>query len=124
MEKVYVKGANPPVGHYTPGIISGGMLYVSGQLPIDPFTGEKSTGDIVCQTKRTLENVRLVLESAGTSVDKVVKLNVFVSDISYWDKVNDVCKEFFGEHKPARIVAPVPELHYGLLVEIDAVAEV
>jgi len=123
MEKIFIKDAKTPRGHYSPGVKSNGMVYVSGQLAVCPFTGERSTGDITCQTKLALENVQRILESAGSCVDKIVKLNVFISDISYWDKVNDVCKEFFGEHRPARIVAPVPELHYGLLIEIDAVAE-
>jgi 2-iminobutanoate/2-iminopropanoate deaminase len=123
MEKIYITGADIPAGHYTPGIKSGGMVYISGQLPIDPFTGEICKGDIKAQTQRTLENVRLILDSCGSAVNKVVKVNVFVSDIEMWNEVNGVYKDFFGDHKPARIVVPVNELHYGCLIEIDAVAE-
>ena len=123
MEKIFIEGAKVPAGHYSPGVKTGNMIYVSGQLPIDPFTGEKSTGDIKEQTLRTLDNVRLVLESAGSCLEKIVKANIYIPDVAMWDEVNAVFKGYFGEHKPARVIIPTRELHYGLLIEIDAIAE-
>lgn len=111
-------------GHYVPGVISQGMLYVSGQLPIDPKTGALPEGGIKAQTRRALANVEAVLEAAGTTKDQVVQCRVYISNVAYWDEVNEVYAEFFGDHKPARVVVPSRELHCGALVEIEAIAEV
>jgi len=123
MEKINISGARPPEGHYSPAIRTGGVIYVSGQVPIDPFTGELAEGGIIAQTKSALDNLRLVVESAGSSLDKIVKVNIFVTDIEYWDDVNTVYRAFFGDHKPARIIIPIGDLGDGLLIEIDAIAE-
>ena len=106
------KGENK--GHYTPGIISKGMLYVSGQLSIDPDTREVCRGDIRAHARLALGNVDRVLKEAG---------RVFTTKGEYWGPINEVYAEFFGAHKPGRLVATVPELHFGCLVEIEAVAE-
>jgi reactive intermediate/imine deaminase len=111
-------------GHYTPGIISNSMLFISGQLSMDPDTREVPKGGIEEHAKLALQNVDRVLKEAGLSRDSVVQCRVYVSDIDQWDQVNKVYAEFFGEHKPSRIVVPVGRLHFGCLVEIEAVAEV
>ena len=114
------KRKNP--GHYVPGMISGGMLYVSGQIPVNPDTGELACG--LCeQTKQALANVEAVLTAAGCTKEQVVQCRVYVSDVTYWDEVNQVYAEFFGAHKPARVIVPTRELHHGALVEIEAMAE-
>ncbi|HYE83311.1 MAG TPA: RidA family protein [Clostridia bacterium] len=111
-------------GHYTPGIISNGMLYISGQLSIDPDSRKVPEGGIEEHARLALQNVDRVLKEAGLSRDSVVQCRIYVSDIDQWDQVNKVYAEFFGGHKPARIVIPVGRLHFGCLVEIEAVAEV
>ena len=110
-------------GHYVPGIISRGMLYISGQLPMDHELGKMVTGDIAEQTKTALANVEKVLRAAGAAKENVVFCRVYIPDVALWDTVNRVYGEFFGSHKPARVVVPTRELHNGALVEIEAVAE-
>lgn len=110
-------------GHYSPGMISNGMLYVSGQLSIDPDTREVAKGGIEEHAKLALNNLDRVLKEAGLPRSSVVQCTVCVSDIDHWDAVNAVYMEFFGDHKPARIVMPVGRMHFGCLVEIQAVAE-
>ena len=116
------KGENK--GHYSPGIISNGLLFISGQLSIDPDTRQVSQGGIEEHTRLALNNLDRVLKEAGVERSSVVQCRVYVSDIDDWDKVNVIYSEFFGEHKPARIVVPVSELHFGCLIEIEAIAEV
>lgn len=115
------KGENK--GHYTPGMISNGMLYISGQLSIDPDTREVVKGGIEEHARQALKNLDSVLVEAGVSRNHVVQCTVCISDIEGWDAVNRVYEEFFGEHKPARIVMPVGKMHFGCLVEIQAIAE-
>lgn len=114
--------APQPGGHYSQAIIHNDIIYISGQLPINPFTGDKITGSIEDQTRQILENIRVILKDAGSDLSKVIKTTVYVSDISLWGKVNEVYASFFGSHKPARAVVPVRELHFGFLVEIEAMA--
>ena len=119
----FLEGLTSKGGHYSPGVIAGGMLYVSGQLPIDPGTGKIAEGGIREQTKQALANVGRVLEAAGCRREDVVMCRVYISDMGNWDAVNEVYAEFFGAHKPARAVVPTRELHHGALVEIEATAE-
>ena len=123
MREIHIKNACKPAGHYSPAIESGGILYVSGQLPIDPFTGEKCHGSAAEQTERALKNMDLILTSAGSARDKVTKVSIYVSDIDFWEDIDTVYSRFFGVHKPARIVIPTGKLHYGFMVEIAAEAE-
>lgn len=124
MEKITPKYRTENKGHYTPGIISDGMLYISGQLSIDLDSREVPQDGIEAHTRLALANVERVLKDAGLSRAHVVLCRVYVSDIDQWDVVNRVYAEFFGEHKPARAVIPVGKLHFGCLVEIEAIAEV
>lgn len=121
---VSTPNAPQPAGHYSQGVIHGDTLYVSGQLAIDPATGEKRTGTIQEQTTLALKNVLAIVEAAGSSLSDIVKMNLYVSDISLWDGANEAYIEFFGDHRPARAVIPSRDLHYGFLVEIEAVAAV
>ncbi|MCI9485450.1 MAG: RidA family protein [Lachnospiraceae bacterium] len=111
-------------GHYVPGMISGGTLYISGQLPVHHETGEPVSGDIVRQTEDALHNVELVLTAAGCTKESVVMCRLYIPDVAYWDEVNETYARFFGNHRPARVIVPSRELHGGALVEIEAVAEV
>lgn len=115
------KGHNP--GHYSAGVISHGMLYVSGQLSIDPDTREVCKGDIRAHARQALDNVDRVLKAAGVSRNQVVMCRVYTPNTEYWGPINEVYAEFFGEHKPARVIVSTTTLHFGCLVEIEAVAE-
>ncbi len=119
----FLEGLTSKGGHYSPGVIAGGMLYVSGQLPIDPKTGKIAEGGIREQTKQALANVGRVLAAAGLDPENVVMCHVYISDMGNWDAVNEVYADFFGAHKPARAVVPTRDLHHGALVEIEAIAE-
>lgn len=99
------------------------ILYVSGQLPLDPVTNQVVPGDVQVQTRRSLQNVEAVLKRAGTDKRHVGLCRVYLSDIALWDQVNAVYADFFGSHMPARVVVPTRTLHFGALVEIEAMAE-
>lgn len=122
MEIVSTSNAPKPAGHYSQGIIQNGFVFVSGQLAVDPQTGEKKLGSIEEQTDVVLKNLAAILEAANSDLDHVIKTTVYVSDISLWDRVNKIYSEHFGNHRPARAVVPTKELHFGFQVEIEAIA--
>ena len=124
MREVTTSNAPKPAGHYAQGVVHNGLVYVSGQLPIDPYSGEKRDGSIEEQTEQALKNLSAVLEAAGSGIDRVLKTTVYVSDITLWDRVDVVYRRFFGKHRPARAVVPTRDLHYGFQVEIEAIASV
>lgn len=115
------KGENK--GHYSAGVVSNGTLYVSGQLSIDPDTREVCKGDIKDHARLALSNVDRVLKAAGVTLDNVVLCRVYTPDVKYWGPINEVYAEFFGAHKPARVVVSTTTMHFGCLVEIEAIAE-
>lgn len=121
MEYVYIDGAKKPAGHYSPAVKMGNIICISGQVPTNPYTGEKCFGSVKEQTLQVLKNLDDVLKAAGADKKDVMKMTVYVSDISYWGEVNEVYAEYFGEHKPARTIVPTRDLHYGFLVEMDAI---
>ena len=110
-----------PKGHYSPAISHNGLLYISGQLPYDPQTQASPPG-IEAQTLATLGKIDLILREAGATRSDVLQCRVYVSDVNLWGKVNEVYAQFFGDYKPVRCVVPVAELHYGCLIEIEAIA--
>lgn len=111
-----------PAGHYTPGMVANGLVFVSGQLPIDPATGKVVPGGITAQTERALRNVELVLKAAGSGLDRVVQLTIYISDGELWGSVNEVVARVMGSHRPSRAIIPVSPLHYGSLLEVQAIA--
>ena len=119
---VNTSNAPAPGGHYSQAVICNGLVFVSGQLSIDPETGEKKLGTIEQQTEQVLENVNAVLKAANSDLSQVLKMTVYVSDIDLWGAVNNVYARVLGEHRPARAVIPTRDLHYGFLIEIDAIA--
>jgi len=109
-------------GHYAQGIAHGGLVYVSGQLPLDPVTGAVvGEGDIEVQTERTLRNVEAILVAAGSSLDRVVQMTVYITGRALWPQVNAVYARILGDHRPARAIIPVPEIKPGCLIEIQAI---
>ncbi|HAE92361.1 RidA family protein [Tissierella praeacuta] len=110
------------VGPYSQGVKAENIIFTSGQLPIDPATGELSKGDIQKETRLCLENVKAVLEAAHGSIEHLVKVTVFVTDINDFSKINEVYAEFFGDHKPARSLIQVAALPKGADIEIEGIA--
>lgn len=111
-----------PGGHYSHAVRAGGFVFVAGQLPIRP-DGTRLTGaPFDDQARQVLANVRAALEAAGSSVPRLVQVRVYVTDIAHWPAFNALYAPWAGEHRPARAVVPVPELHHGLLIEVEAVA--
>jgi 2-iminobutanoate/2-iminopropanoate deaminase len=119
---VHTQDAPTPGGHYSQAVVYNGMVFVAGQLSIDPRTGEKLLGPIEEQTEQALKNVAAILKAANSDLSRVLKMTVYVSDIDLWGRVNEVYARVLGEHRPARAVIPTGELHYGFLIEIEAVA--
>jgi 2-iminobutanoate/2-iminopropanoate deaminase len=124
MRRVVTLKAPQPAGHYSQAIIHNGIVYVSGQLPIAPETGQKILGSIEEQTQQVLKNISAILDAADSNLNRVLKTTVYVADITLWDKVNEVYSNFFGNHRPARCVVPTKELHFGFKIEMDAIAAV
>jgi reactive intermediate/imine deaminase len=108
-------------GHYSPVVEHNGLLYLSGQVPVDPIT-QKVPETIEEQTVLVLSKIDLLLRESGSSRNKVLQVRIYITDISLWDQVNKVYAVFFGDHKPARCVIPVGKLHFGCLIEAEAVA--
>lgn len=124
MKPVHTEYSKNGKGHYVPGMIHNDTLYISGQLSLDLETGEVVEGGIAAETKKALANMELVLNEAGLTKEDVVMVRLYTSDVENWSIINDEYSKYFGEHKPARAVVPTRELHYGCLVEIEAVAAV
>jgi 2-iminobutanoate/2-iminopropanoate deaminase len=122
IKSVQTPEAPTPAGHYSQAIVHNGLVYVAGQLAIDPTTGEKILSSIEAQTERALKNVSAILEAAGSGLDRVLKMTVYITDISLWSAVNAVYARMLGDHRPARAVIPVRDLHYGFQIEIECVA--
>lgn len=122
MRIVNTDQAPKPGGHYSQAIQSGSLLFISGQLPITP-EGHKLTGDIRQQIHQVLENIIAITIAAGGQITSLIKTTVYIADMSYWPIVNEIYQQKFGDHRPARAIVPVTELHYGFGVEIEAVAE-
>ena len=124
MKQIFPKNLPKPAGHYSPGIVYSGLVYVSGQLPLDLETREPFTGDNGGQAELALRNVEAVLHAAGSDLQHVVQMTIYVSEMEHWDRVNKVYAGVMGEHRPARAIVPVNPLHFGTGIEIQAVAVV
>lgn len=112
------------IGPYSQGIIIGDLAFLSGQIPVDPATGEFATGEdpVVAQTNQSLKNVKSILESQGMSLDNVIKTTVFIDNMDDFAKVNEVYAQYFKEPYPARSCVEVGKLPKGALVEIEVIA--
>jgi len=111
-----------PAGHYSQAVVYNGLVFVAGQLAIDPQTGERKLGSIEEQTEQALKNISEILKAAGSDLKLVLKMTVFVTDIGLWERVNEVYSRVMGDHRPARAVIPTRDLHHGFLIEIEAIA--
>jgi 2-iminobutanoate/2-iminopropanoate deaminase len=124
MKPIQTPDAPAPAGHYSQAIVHNGMVYVAGQLPIDPNNREQPIGSIEAQTEQALRNVKAILLAAGSSLSHVVQMTIYISDISLWGGVNEVYAQMLGDHRPARAIVPTRDLHYGYQIEIQAIAAV
>ena len=123
MEKLQVKGTPLPKGHYSQGVVHNGLIYVSGQLPMDLETGEVETESIETQTELALRNVERILFEAGSDLQNVLQMTIYISDMELWSSVNEVYARVLGSHRPARAIVPVKDLHFGTKIEIQAIAK-
>ncbi len=124
MKEILSLNAPSPAGHYSQAIEHRGIIYVSGQLPVNPESKEKYVGSIEEQTEQVLSNLDAILKDSNSGKNQVLKVTVYISDIALWDRVNSVYARFFGDHRPARAIVPTRELHFGFQIEIDAIAAV
>jgi 2-iminobutanoate/2-iminopropanoate deaminase len=122
MRKIQPSEIPVPKGHYSPAVEHGGLIFVSGQLPIDNATGRVETGSIEAQTEMALRNVETILKASGSDLDHVLQMTIYISDMELWAAVNEVYKRLMGDHKPSRAIVPVKELHFGTKIEIQAIA--
>ena len=114
----------PPGGHYSHAVVAGGMVFVSGQLPITTSGQRLNDQPFEVQARQVLHNVEAALTAAGSDKTRLVQLRVYVTDIALWPAFNALYAAWIGEHRPARAVVPVPQLHHGFLIEIEATAVV
>ncbi len=122
MEKIATKHAPEAIGPYAQAVAADGLIFCSGQIPINPLSGKIEVVGAAEQTMQVLLNLRAVLAAAGSSLDNVVKTTVFLTDMGDFPAVNKVYGEMFGEHTPARSTVQVARLPKSAKVEIDAVA--
>jgi len=120
--KIATSNAPTPAGHYSQAVVYNGLVFVSGQLAINPLTGERLTGSIEEQTEQCLKNIAEILKAAGSDLSRLLKVTAYISDIELWGAVNAVYAGIMGDNRPARAVVPVKDLHYGFKIEIEAVA--
>lgn len=123
MHIVSTPNAPEPAGHYSQATVHGGVIYVAGQVPKDPVSGEMKVATIEEQMDQVMKNIAAVLDAAGCSLNQVLKLTVYISDVAHWGAVNEVCKRHLGEHRPARAVIPVSRFN-GFDIEADAIAAI
>jgi 2-iminobutanoate/2-iminopropanoate deaminase len=122
-QAISTPGAPAALGPYSQGIRSGNLIFLSGQIPLDPGTGRVVEGDVAAQTERVLQNLSAVLEAAGSSLGHVLKATVYLTNIEEFGKMNEVYARFFKECPPARATVEVSRLARDVSVEIDVIAE-
>jgi len=119
---VHTEAAPQAIGPYSQAVIAADLVFVSGQIPLDPATGQLVSGDFGAETRRVLANVEAILRAAGCDRSRVVKATVFLTDLALFGELNAIYAEFFGDHRPARAVVQVSALPRGARVEMEAVA--
>ena len=126
MDNIVIETLDAPeaIGTYSQGIKSGNLVFTSGQIPLNPETGELINGDFKMEISQVLTNLNAVLKSGGSSLKKAIKLTVFLTDLSYFPQVNEVFSEFFPEDSPARSAVQVSALPMNAKIEIEAVGSV
>ncbi len=121
-EIIYTEKAPKPIGPYSQGIKVGNWLFISGQIPIDPITGQLVKGSFRDKVVRVLENIKAIVEATGGSLENVVKVTVYLRDISKFPEFNEIYAQYFREKPPARVVVEVSNLPKGVDLEVEAIA--
>jgi 2-iminobutanoate/2-iminopropanoate deaminase len=124
MDFVASNNAPKAIGPYSQAVRIQGLLFTSGQIALDPKTGNLVEGDFAAQARRVFDNLKAVLEEANTGFNRVVKATVFLTDLANFQTLNAIYAEYFGDHKPARTTVGVSQLPRGAAVEIDLIARV
>ena len=124
MTVISTSGAPIPAGHYSQGIVHNGVIYVAGQLAIDPDNPESPRGDADAQTRQALHNVASILRAAGSNLSHVLQMAVYVTDMSLWHDVNAAYADIMGEHRPSRAIVPIGPLKSDFVIEIQAIAAI
>jgi 2-iminobutanoate/2-iminopropanoate deaminase len=109
-------------GHYSQAVVHGGVVYVAGQLPLVPGDPKRRLESFEEQAEQVIANVIAIIEASGSSADRILRATVYIADIAHWPAFNAIYARRLGAHRPARTVVPVPALHFGYLVEMDAIA--
>lgn len=122
MRTIRTEAAPIPAGHYSQAVVHGGVAYVAGLLPVEAGTNRKVFGEIEEEAAQVFRNLDAILAASGSSRDRVLRCTVYIADLELWGRFNAAYAAYFGEHRPARTVVPVPGLHYGFKVELDAIA--
>lgn len=122
MKTISTTAAPQARGHYSQAVVHGGLVYVAGQLPLVPEAPERRLATFEEQARQVLANVIAIVEAAGSARGRILKATVYIADVAHWPAFNAIYAEMLGEHRPARTVVPVAQLHYGYLVEMDAIA--
>ena len=121
IKSVFPATMQKPKAHYSPAVVHKGIVYVSGQLPLDA-NGEAQLGSIEEQTELCMKNIETILKAAGSDLHHILKVSVFIADIGNWAKFNETFAAIMGHHRPARIVVPCNLLNRGCGIEIDCIA--
>lgn len=124
MDAIQTAAAPIPSGHYAQAVTHNGLVFVAGQLPIDPRDPKRPPGPIEEQTEQALRNVAAILEAAGSALDRILQLTIYVADMTHWTAVNATVARVLGNHKPARAVVPCGTLNRSYQVEIVTIAAV
>lgn len=122
MDYVATDAAPKAIGPYSQAVKANGIVYASGQIALDPASGNLVTGDFAAQARRVFENMKAVLEKSGSDFSRVLKATVFLVDINDFPVLNAIYAEYFGNHKPARSTVAVAQLPKGARVELDVIA--
>ncbi|HUJ00628.1 MAG TPA: RidA family protein [Usitatibacter sp.] len=122
MRFVSTPSAPGPRGHYSQATVHAGLVYVAGQLPIVPREPDRRLEGFEAQARQVIDNVVAILEAAGSGPESVLRASVYIADVAHWPAFDAIYAQRFGDHRPARTVVPVAQLHHGFLVEMDAIA--
>lgn len=122
MEFIITKKAPAAIGPYSQAVKANNLLYLSGQLPIDPETGNIADNDIVTQSRQVLKNIKAILDEEGLTIDQVLKTTIFIKNMDQFSIINEEYNNFFKDHKPARSTVEVSRLPKDALIEIETIA--
>lgn len=122
MRQISTPAAPTPAGHYSQAVVHGGVVYVAGQLATDAGRTGEVPGDAAEQTRRAMANVGVILEAAGSGLDRILQTTIYVTDMEDWAAVNAAYTEVMGDHRPARAIVPIGKLKGSFLLEVQVIA--